>query len=75
MLLEAELPTPATVDSDWWDHQVVSAFLAEAGLDHNQNASVSTIEVYYLYLDLMCLYVVVLYVLYVIYVVSCHSKQ
>ena len=40
VMLEAELPSPATVDSDWWDHPLVPASLMEAGLDHNQFAIV-----------------------------------
>ena len=36
VMLEAELPTPATVDSEWWDHPLVPASLMEAGLVHNQ---------------------------------------
>ena len=40
-MLEAELPTPATVDLDWWDHPLVPASQMEAGLDHNQYVIVS----------------------------------
>ena len=41
MMLEAELPTPATVDSEWLDYLLVSASLTEAGLDQNQFAIVN----------------------------------
>ena len=40
VMLEAELPTPATVDSYWLDNPLVPASQMEAGLDHNQFAIV-----------------------------------
>ena len=39
-MLEVELPTPAPVDLDWWDHPIVPASPMEAGLDPNQSAIV-----------------------------------
>ena len=40
VMLEAELPTPAAEDSDWWDYSLVPASLMEAGLDQRQFAIV-----------------------------------
>ena len=53
MMLEVELPTPVTLDSDWWDHPLVPASLMEDGLDQNQSALVcshtATFNKYWVY--------------------------